>query len=119
MKRAPNDLAVELTGRDYISYSAVSTYQACPLKWHFRYQLGLPEEMVSSCLVFGGAVHRAVEHHYRELLAGNGAPDFDTLLYEYQAAWSERDVQEFNFSKGEEFKTLGQLAERVQCSELR
>ena len=39
----PNQVAERLTGRDYISWSAISTYQQCPLKWHFRYVLGLPE----------------------------------------------------------------------------
>jgi ATP-dependent helicase/DNAse subunit B len=54
----PNQVAKQLTGRDYISYSAISTYQACPLKWHFRYVLGLSEKTVSSALVFGSAILR-------------------------------------------------------------
>lgn len=56
--------------RDYISYSAIKTYQDCPLKYFFRYVAGLPEETVSASLVFGSAIHRAIEHHFRELLAG-------------------------------------------------
>ena len=56
--------------RDYISYSAVTTYQACPLRYYFRYVAGLPERTVSSSLVFGSAVHRAVELHFNELLPG-------------------------------------------------
>lgn len=96
----PNQVAEELTGRDYISWSAISTFQACPLKWHFRYALRLPEEVVSSSLVFGGAVHQAVELHYRELLSGNPAPDLDTLLYEYQSAWQDRDLDAVKFGKG-------------------
>ena len=97
----PNDAAEQLTGRDYISWSAISTFQSCPLKWYFRYVAGLPEETVSSSLVFGGAIHRAAEFHYRELLAGNPAPDLDTLLAEYQEAWHERDLDAIKFGKGD------------------
>jgi len=109
----PNDVAERLTGRNYLSYSAISTFQACPLKWHFRYVQGLPEKIVSSSLVFGGAIHRAAEHHYRELLAGNPPPDIDSLLYEFQAAWQDRDTDEIKFAKSEDVNSLGQLAERV------
>ena len=34
---SPNDVAKELTGKDYLSYSSISTFQACPLRWFFRY----------------------------------------------------------------------------------
>jgi putative RecB family exonuclease len=109
----PNDIAQQVTGRNYISWSAISTFQTCPLRWHFRYVLGLPEEVVSSSLVFGGAIHRSVEHHFRELLAGNPAPDLDALLCEYQEAWQERDLDAIKFGKGESADTLCQLASRV------
>jgi putative RecB family exonuclease len=109
----PNEVAERLTGRDYLSYSQVSLYQRCPLQWHFRYALGLPEETVSSSLVFGSAIHRAAEFHFRELMAGNLAPDLDMLLYEYQAAWQERDLAAVQFGKDEDVNTLCGLAERV------
>ena len=118
----PNQVAERLTGRDYVSWSAISTFQSCPLKWHFRYQLGLPEEVVSASLVFGGAIHRAAEFHLREILAGNPIPDLDALLAAYQAEWQERDVGTVQFGKSDDVNTLGQLAERVlavfQSSEL-
>ncbi len=58
------------TERDYISYSSITSYQACPLRWYFKYIAGLPERTVSSSLVFGSAIHRSVEHHFNELMAG-------------------------------------------------
>jgi putative RecB family exonuclease len=109
----PNDVADELTGRDYISWSAVSTYQACPLRWHFRYCQNLPETVISSSLVFGSAIHQAAELHYRELLSGNPAPDVDTLLEAYQSVWQERDLAAIKFGKDEDINSLGELAERV------
>ena len=46
-----NEVARQLTGRDYISWSAISTFRSCPLKYFFRYVAGLPEESVYSALV--------------------------------------------------------------------
>ncbi len=43
--------------RDYISWSAISTYQQCPLRFYFRYIKGLDEHFLSASFAFGGAVH--------------------------------------------------------------
>lgn len=77
--------------RDYLSYSAVATYHGCPLRYYFRYVAGLPERTVSSSLVFGSAVHRAVEYHFNELLAGNEPPTLEALLGENDRHWRETD----------------------------
>jgi putative RecB family exonuclease len=98
--------------RDYLSYSAVTTYQRCPLAFHFRYVAGLPEATVSSSLVFGGAVHRAFEHHFNELLAGAEPPSIDALLGEYDAAWQEYDANAVRFGK-EQRDDLTSLAQRM------
>ena len=102
-----------LPGRDYISFSAISSFQRCPLAFKFRYLDQLHEEVVSASLVFGGAIHSAVEFHFNEMMAGNTTPDLDTLLYSFQEAWRERDTIEIRFNKGEDENTLGELAERM------
>jgi ATP-dependent helicase/DNAse subunit B len=50
-------------GRDYLNYSAISLFQACPLRFYFKYILGLPEETIAASLLFGQAVHAAVQFH--------------------------------------------------------
>jgi len=109
----PNEAAAQLTGRDYVSYSAISTYQSCPLRYFFRYVEGLPEQTVASSLVFGGAIHSAIELQFRELLSGNPAPDLDMLLAAYQAAWQERELGTVHFGKDENAESLGRLADRM------
>ncbi len=64
-------------------------------------------------LVFGSAIHRAAEFHFRELLSGNPAPDLDTLLDCYQQEWRDRDGTLISFPKRDDVDSLGQLAERV------
>jgi len=99
--------------RDYLSYSAVTTYQGCPLRYYFRYVAGLPERTVSSSLIFGGAIHRAVEHHFNELLAGNEPPTSEALLGEYDRHWQETDPAAIRFGKDESRDCLGELAKKV------
>lgn len=101
------------TGRDYLSFSAVRLYQNCPLKFYFKYCQNLPEEVVSSSLVFGGSIHRAIEHHFRELLAGNPPPSGETLLAEFWEGWRERSSEGIRFGKGESLDSMGDLAQRT------
>ncbi|MBI3866050.1 MAG: PD-(D/E)XK nuclease family protein [Planctomycetia bacterium] len=109
----PGDVAVELTGRDYLSYSAVTTYQSCPLRYYFRYVLGLPEETVSSALVFGSAIHAALERFYRERMQGNSNPPLDLLQEAYQMAWRRFDDREIRFGKEEDQASLDNMANRI------
>ena len=113
IERTANDTATELIGRDYLSYSAVSLYRSCPLKFYFRYVKGLSEESVSSSLVFGSAIHAAAEFHFRELLAGNGPPDPDALLAAYHAEWTQRAPESIRFNKSETAASLTELAKKT------
>lgn len=109
----PNEAPLVLAGRDYLSYSAVSTYQECPLKFHFRYVLGLSEGVISSSLVMGSAIHAAIEAHYREQLHGNQTPTLAFLQQVYHQKWNEFDSQQIRFGKGGGRETLDKLAERI------
>lgn len=109
----PNDTARRLTGRDYLSWSAVSTYQQCPLKYRFRYVDGLTPEKVSSSLLFGGALHAAAEHHYRELLVGNPPPERGLLLDIFWSHWHAHPETQIQFARGEDHAAIGSLVERT------
>lgn len=99
--------------RDYLSYSAITTYQGCPLRWYFKYVAGLPERTVSANLVFGSAIHRAVEHHFNELMVGNETPSLDALVGEYDRHWQEVDPQSVRFGKEDDIESLGKLATKM------
>ena len=106
-------IAVATPQRDYLSYSAVRTFQGCPLKYRFRYIDGLPEDCVSSSLVFGSAIHAAVEFYFTEQLAGEVEPSPDQLLDVYQQTWRDRAEQEVRFNKSETADSLHGLADRM------
>ena len=99
--------------RDYLSYSAVRTFQGCPLKYRFRYIDGLSEDCVSSSLVFGSAIHSALEFFFSQQLAGEEEPGLDELLDVYQQSWRDRSGQAVRFAKMETADSLYQLADRM------
>jgi CRISPR/Cas system-associated exonuclease Cas4 (RecB family) len=111
--RRPPVAALDRGGRDYLSYSAVSLWQQCPLRFAFKYLLGLPEKSVSASLVLGSGIHRAIQHHYESLLAGNQAPGLQALLQVFWDAWQTHARQEILFAKTEDLHTIGHLADRM------
>jgi len=106
-------IAESLTGRDYLSWSAVSTYLKCPLKYQFHYLDQLPEEFVSANLVFGSAIHAALEAYFDELLASRRSLGVDALLAVYHSTWGQADLENVQFGKSEDLASLGSLAERM------
>ena len=98
---------------DHISYSAVSTFQTCPLRFFFKYVLGLPVKTIASSLVFGSAMHKAVQFHYEQLLMGRPTPDIDSLLGVYQEYWDSCEGQIVQFGEGENRDMLGRMADRL------
>lgn len=99
--------------RDYLSYSAISTYRSCPLKYMFRYVVGLPERTVSSSLVFGSAIHQGIEYFFNELMAGGEPPPVEAMLGEYDRHWESVEPSGVKFGKGEDRDSLGKLAQRM------
>jgi putative RecB family exonuclease len=108
-----NEVAKRLTGRDYVSWSALSTFRTCPLKYKFRYIDGLPEESVSSALVFGTGIHTAVEQHFQAVLSGDPKPDLNALLFAYRSAWLPHDPDAIQFGSTDTRASLDALASKM------
>lgn len=104
---------------DHISYSAVSTFQQCPLRFYFHYIRGLPEATVSSSLVMGTALHRAIQNHFERQLEGQPDADVATLMDAFQEGWDSYMDQRILFGKGEDRNTLVHMAERLLAAFLR
>jgi CRISPR/Cas system-associated exonuclease Cas4 (RecB family) len=108
-----NAIAEKLTGRSYLSWSAVSTYLKCPLRHQYRYLDQLPEEFISSNLMFGGAIHAALETFFRERLASRRSLGIEALMAVYHESWIGTDLSRVHFGKGEDLAGHGRLAERM------
>ncbi len=100
--------------RDYVSFSAISTFQQCPLKYYFKYIEGRTEKFTTASLAVGGAIHHAVEFHFNELMAGALPPDEDTLLSVFWEEWKSRcDNTAIRFGKSENLDSISKTADRV------
>ena len=82
------------------------------MRYFFRYIAGLPEQTVSTALVFGSGIHRAIERHFQEQLAGNPVPLLPELLGEYEREWTDRG-DELRFVDAAERATLQETAGRM------
>jgi putative RecB family exonuclease len=96
-----------------VSWSALSTFRTCPLKYKFRYIDGLPEESVSAALVFGSGIHSAVEQHFQAILSGDDQPDVDRLMFAYRSAWLPHAPDGIQFGSTETRASLDALAARM------
>lgn len=118
---APAERAERLTGRQSLSFSSISTYQSCPLKWYFRYVVGLPEETKSASLVFGSAIHAALQRHFEALLAEGMPPGLQDLVAIFRGAWAS-ESEGITFGKGDTAESHDALAVKMlrvfQASEL-
>jgi len=114
-----NETARTLTGRDYVSWSAISTFRTCPLKYKFRYVDGLPEDSMSAALVFGTGIHTAVEQHFQAILSGDEQPDVDRLMFAYRSAWLPHEPDAIQFGSKETRQTLDDLAVRMLAAFLK
>lgn len=103
-----------LTGRDYLSVSAVKQYMRCPLAYRYRYVDGLTEDTVSSALAFGRGIHASLELWFTCQLDGRPEPNIDDLLVEF---WLEcrscSEVTVIRFGKNEDALSLGEQAKRM------
>ena len=106
--------AAPVVQRDYVSYSAISTYLQCPLRYYFRYVEGLEEPFVSASLALGGAVHSAAEFHFNEIMTGSSPPDHDTLLSVFWDEWQSRaETADIRFGKQEDIDSIAKTADRI------
>jgi putative RecB family exonuclease len=104
-----------VAGRDFVSWSQLSTFRQCPLKYWFRYLDKAEPEFVASALLLGSSIHSAIELHHRRQLEGADPSTLDELLIEFWDEWKSRveDSPEVRFNKNEDFNSIHELAERM------
>ncbi len=75
----------------HVSYSQISTYMLCPLKYRFSYIEELTPEFTPAALPFGGAIHESLAYFYRTLQnAGKKRPSIDDMKEIFRNDWMLR-----------------------------
>lgn len=78
--------------RPHWSYSSISQFLSCPLRFYFQRILRLPQPTVSSGLLLGAAVHHALARYHRGLQLGTPVPK-EHLHRAVDEGWRQRDNQ--------------------------
>lgn len=93
---------------------SIALFRRYPLAWRFRYVESLPVDRVRSSLVFGAAIHAAIEYWFRERLTGEPEPAVDRLPGAFWAAWHDRQKEaQIDYARGESHSTIHHLTPRV------
>lgn len=72
---------------DHVSPSQITLYLSCSLKYRFQYIDRLPRLTAPANLVFGGAVHAALEWLHKERKKGR-QPPLDEILRVFEGDWN-------------------------------
>jgi putative RecB family exonuclease len=81
-------------GHDHLSYSQISMYLSCSLRYKFHYVDKIPPAFASASLAFGGAIHEAAAAFYQTRLEGDELRP-DQMLDVYRQAWSGKEHVKF------------------------
>jgi putative RecB family exonuclease len=110
----PGSIAKAITGRDYLSYSQVKMFQSCPLKWHFTYVQQAEPEFIPASLLFGSAVHAAIQHYFQSMMSAELSPDIGALMATYREAWqSEADGVPIQYGRDDTEESLAETAQMI------
>jgi putative RecB family exonuclease len=89
---APNTALQIMARQEHLSYSRISTYLGCSLKYRLRYIDRLQPERLAIALPFGIAIHRALERHYHVLMT-RGQPENLATLQELFVDTLNREIE--------------------------
>jgi putative RecB family exonuclease len=100
---------------NHISYTQISTYLACPLKYSFQYVEQVPWPFKPEGLIFGSAIHQALEHYYNGRKEGRDVP-LGEMIALYDAAWEKETTENaitIRFKNGNTRDSLFDTAEAM------
>jgi putative RecB family exonuclease len=88
-----------------LSFSQVSQYLGCPLKYRFQYVDQIPRPWRAAAMAFGTSVHAAIEWFHRERMDGH-SPEASKAIEVFEADWFAQNVEPLVFSEWEDSEVL-------------
>jgi putative RecB family exonuclease len=89
----------------HVSYSQITQYMICPLKFQFQYVQGVSPEFIGAALPFGSAIHHTIALLYKQLQATDKAPSKSEVqeVFADRWEWQQKNEQiEVKFKAGKE-----------------
>ena len=92
--------------KPHLSYSQISTYCMCPLKYRFHYIDRIEPPFTAAPLAFGSAIHEGVGAFHQSCLEGD--PLTPSQMHDvYRQAWkSQYEERQIRFSNGDSEESL-------------
>lgn len=94
---------------DHVSYSQISMYLQCPLKYRFHYVDSLEPEFTSASLAFGQGVHEAVAGFFQSALEGEHL-SANNMIDIYRESWRGCNGSPIKYDRGGSEEKLLKLA---------
>jgi putative RecB family exonuclease len=99
--------------KPHLSYSQISTYCICPLKYRFHYIDKVEPPFTAAPLAFGSCIHEAVGAFYQSCLEGDPlsvSQIHDVYRQAWKSLYEERQIRFFN---GDTEESLTAKAQRM------
>ena len=109
---SPAAEAQSITGRPYLSWTQVSSYQQCPRAFAFRYVEHADPDFVPSSLLFGSAMHEAFAKVHEHDMEGLPVPSSEDLAGKVSNLLNS-SLLPVRYSKGESAESLHALGQRM------
>lgn len=94
---------------NHFSYSQLSTYLACPLRYRFQYVEMIPPAFTTSALAFGQCFHEAAAAFHEQWLVGEDLTP-DQMTDVFRQSWRSRAEREIRFCNGDTEDSLFEKA---------
>jgi putative RecB family exonuclease len=100
-----DEIAIQL----HFSYSQLTTYLICPMKYYFQYVIAAEWETKTAALLFETAIHKAVEIYYATLKEDGGIIPLSQVIAVFEAVM-DHEVKTtevpLTFREGENIESL-------------
>lgn len=95
--------------KGYISISELREFTACPLRWWYRYNLGLWTDKTATFFALGTSVHAGLARWYEPFAGGKKTGDVSAAIESFQSAYS-RESQLVDWSAEKEKNPISESA---------
>jgi len=93
-----------------ISYSQLSMYNQCPLKWSLQYREGYKQFVPSIHTVFGTSIHETLQHYLTVMYETSGTnADSENLIELFEQRYREEYKKQYKNNKNSHFSTPEEL----------
>ena len=78
---------------DYFSVSEIREFLSCPLRWWYKYRLGMWTEKTTPYFALGTSVHAGLQRWYHPVMGAKKTGDIGVTMDYYRKTWSKESAK--------------------------